>query len=1122
MILLQNVYQRNKNFIDKFTKICTISSIPQRSISMKKTQAKKVKYSLSETGDFIIENYNFSKPFANFFPGIAGKYGIPMWVFYVNRGQGIISCGTKSKDHSILEFFPANKAWQLVPYYGFRTFLKVSTGQKEKFYEPFQDSLSNLSFELNNCLQMNAHELSLSEENLSLGIRINVEYFNIPNEPFAGLTRIVTLKNTCRGKKRIEMLDGLPQIVPFGTSNLFLKKLGRTIEAWMQVKNLENNVPFYKLDVDPVDRPEVLHIHAGNFYLGFVSGNKGAKIIKPIINPLSIFGKVDDFLYPRQFLSKTKLIAPLNEAIHSKMPCGFFPLSLELAAGQEITFYSLIGYIHSVDALNSSIKRIANPAYLIQKRQENKELIKNLQQDIETISSSKEFNLYAKQTYLDNILRGGYPVTFKGDSTFYLYSRKHGDLERDYNKFLLQPTYFSQGNGNYRDTNQNRRTDIWFNPDINDENLIYFLNLLQTDGFNPLVVKGASFLLKEITDLKTLLKGLVSESQITMLTAFLNKPFTPGGLILFLETHQIKPSVSYDDFLALILSNSRKTQEAEHGEGFWTDHWTYNLDLLESYLGLYPEKFKEIFFERKTFTFYDNSEVVKPRREKYVMLNGLIKQLHSVASDTDKKALIAKREKQPHVVRANYGLGEIYYTTLIDKLLCLVANKLASLDPSGIGIEMEADKPNWFDSLNGLPALFGSSLCETFELKRLILLIITALKKEGIERILVTEEFLNLLSSLNKLIETYLSSKDSDKDFQYWDKSYSLKEEYRQKTKLGLSGATKEIPSAELLNILNNALSKINSGIEKALDKRQNLYCSYFAHEMSEYEIIHDPVRDTKDFSSLPLVSNEVKAKKFIQKRLPLFLEGQMHALRLAEDVKNAIGLYKATKASQLYDKELKMYKVTAALETQPLEIGRCRAFTPGWLENESIWLHMEYKYLLEILKQGLYEEFFAEFKNVLIPFQKPERYGRSILENSSFLVSSAFPDKNLHGNGFVARLSGSTAEFLQIWLIMNIGNKPFFLNNAKEINLKFNPTLAGWLFDKNGKYTFNFLGKISVTYHNPKKKDTFGKNAAKINRISFNDRDRKAVEFTSDTIPHPYAEQIRLRQVKKIDILLD
>lgn len=44
---------------------------------------------------------------------------------------------------------------------------------------------------------------------------------------------------------------------------------------------------------------------------------------------------------------------------------------------------------------------------------------------------------------------------------FYVYSRKHGDLERDYNYFSMLPEFYSQGNGNFRDVNQNRRCDTF-------------------------------------------------------------------------------------------------------------------------------------------------------------------------------------------------------------------------------------------------------------------------------------------------------------------------------------------------------------------------------------------------------------------------------------------------------------------------------------------------------------------------------------------------------------------------------------------------------------------------------------------------------------------------------------
>lgn len=1075
----------------------------------KNPKDKKPKYYLNTQGEFVIENYNFAKPFANFFPGIAGKYGIPMWTFYVNRGQAISSFGIKDKDHSILEFFPANKAWQLVSAQGFRTFLKLNLRGKTVFYEPFHNGCVNLRFNLKNYMRITSYGLTLEEENSTLGLKIKVEYFNIPNDSYAGLARIVTLTNLNNTSKKIQILDGLPQIVPFGTSNLFLKKLSRTIEAWMKVENIDKGVPYYKLAVDPTDRPEVIHIKEGNFYLGFYFKENKPKIIRPIIDPEMVFGPVTDFSFPRKFLADDNFTYA-KRAVASKTPSGFSFLNLILRPKEEKTFYSVIGYMRSIQTLNASIPKITKAGYLTQKKKENKDTIEGLQQDITTGSSSLEFNLYSKQTYLDNILRGGYPLFFNsGDkkSIFYIYSRKHGDLERDYNKFQIQPTYFSQGNGNYRDMNQNRRSDIWFNPEIEDDNLIMFFNLLQSDGFNPLIIKGISFALKEGCDLKRTLKGAAQVKEIPKIASFLNKPFTPGELILFLEDNKIKPKVSYDEFLNLIISNSLKTQEAEHGEGFWTDHWAYNLDLLESFLGVYPEKLKELFFDKKVFTFFDNTETVKPRAEKYLLMRNSVRQLHSIMPDNAKRELIRKRDYLAHVVRADYGRGEIYQTSLMNKLFCLLANKLASLDPFGVGIEMEADKPNWFDALNGLPALSGSSLCETFQLKRLINVIKDTLDKVKVERICINEEIADLLNGLDTLINDYLNNASADKDYIFWDKSHSLKEEFRNKTKLGFSAKEPEINTHKLLVLLNNALVKINQGIDKAFDKKRGVYYSYFLNEVTDYKIIKERF---------------VMPTKFSQKKAPLFLEGQMHGLRLAENKNAALILHRATKKSELFDKKLKMYKVTAPLQSMPEEIGRCRVFTPGWLENESIWLHMEYKYLLEILKQGLFDEFYAEFKNTLIPFQDPKKYGRSVLENSSFIVSSAFPDKSLHGNGFVARLSGSTAEFLQIWLIMNAGKNPFFLNKQGELNISFKPVLAKWLFNQKGIYSFNFLGKILVTYHNPKRKNTFGSNCAKITKIIFNDKESTLREIAQNTIPSPYAQQIRSRQIKQIDIFLD
>lgn len=75
-------------------------------------------------GRYVMRNYDQKKPMANFLSGLSGFWGVPMWTFYVNRGQGITSFGTQNKDGGIEKFQSAEKAYFLAPFTGFRTFIK--------------------------------------------------------------------------------------------------------------------------------------------------------------------------------------------------------------------------------------------------------------------------------------------------------------------------------------------------------------------------------------------------------------------------------------------------------------------------------------------------------------------------------------------------------------------------------------------------------------------------------------------------------------------------------------------------------------------------------------------------------------------------------------------------------------------------------------------------------------------------------------------------------------------------------------------------------------------------------------------------------------------------------------
>lgn len=1087
-----------------------------------------VKYSLNNKGYFVINDYNRAKVFSSFFPGVAGLWGIPMWVFYVNRGQGIASFGIESKNKSIMEFQPANKAYRLTPLQGFRTFVKATHNRSTTYWEPFQNNLTGTDFNKKQTMYISAHDLIIEEENLDLGLTAQVKYFTVPDEPYSAMIRRVSIKNTGDKAYNIELLDGMPTIVPYGLSDWLIKNLARTVEAWVKVRNREERAPFYQLNVEVADTPQVKHITEGNFFFSFDPADKKKQLLNPIVEATKIFGSSLDFSAPDLFVNN-KFKINSKQTTDSKTPCAFSHHKYKLSPDYTREIVSVFGYARDVDQLNELTQTVRSPGFVDTKEHQNKAIIDDIKNYAQTQSSSENFNLYSSQTFLDNILRGGLPISIKtseGNVAFNVYSRKHGDLERDYNHFVVAPTFYSQGNGNYRDVNQNRRNDVWFNADVKESHIINFLNLSQADGYNPLVVKGTSFTITDEKEADEIVNNFVASGDKAELKQFLMDDFQPGELLVFIDQHDIEIEGNVRVFLGSVLEVSHKQELADHGEGFWSDHWTYNLDLIQSYLSLYPEQLRSLLIEKKVFNFYLNHHYVRPRDQRYYLTEHGVRQYESVCDDSAN----FDPSKYDFKLRVKQGEGEVYSTNLVCKLLCLIANKVASLDPSGCGVEMEADKPNWYDALNGLPGLVGSSVSETFELQRYAMFLSDSLQELGFgdkDKFSVFEELGSFVTGLTNLLSVNHSSLD------YWNKANDIKENYRQRVRRSIDGKEVEMTGLQIQNFLKHVIAKTGESLKIARNKQGKL-ATYFYHEVTDYKKLdHTGVEEDH-----PLV----RPLAFTKHALPLFLEGYVHALKVQTKVGDARKLYKEVHSSDLFDEKLGMYKVNTNLATETEEIGRTRVFPSGWLENESIWLHMEYKFILEILRAELFDEFYDNFKSVFVPFQKPARYGRSILENSSFIASSAHEDADLHGRGFVARLSGSTAEFLHIWLVMNAGERPFILDAKEQITLNFKPALASWLFTTKttqidftdirqnqynwklpkNSYAFKFLNSTLVVYHNPKRENTYGKKRVNIKEIEILfDGESKPVTVNDAVIPSVYAEKIREQKAVRIDIHL-
>lgn len=1053
---------------------------------------------------FVIKNFNQARPFSSFLPGIAGPYGKPMWVFYTNRGQCIASFGVRNKDGAILEFNPATKAYQDTPFLGFRTFIRLREGKKEFFYEPFRLTTDPA---VRQNLSIRPHEIELESTHAKLGLSVTIRVFNAPNLSLPLLVRDIQIESTKRGARQIEVLDGLPRLVPFGLREMFNKQMTRTMEAFSEIVHVSDRLPLFKMKVEPDDKPEVQWVQGGAFAFTIAAG----KSLPIFVDSESIFGSDTSFQEPLGFQTNARWMrqAPRTESFFGS---AFSFYKAALKPGEPVQLQAYYGQTDAWEKADELRRRLEVSSHFSgEKRAESARLVKEVGEGLAISSESDALNAYSRQTFLDNTLRGGMPYLIaqpKGTEVFHFYSRKHGDMERDYNFFELAPTYFSQGNGNFRDVNQNRRSEVLLYAGMKSGNVETFFNLIQLDGYNPMVLQSERFYLE-----KDQLAGLDER-----VAKFVVTPFQPGALFeRLLDLYPRREEAQ--DYFQRILSKAKKIQEAVHGEGFWVDHWMYNLDLLENFLAVYPDELKSLLVGQRQFTYYDNAHTVQPRNKKYIRrADGSIRQLHSVQVDNEKQKRIRKRSTDPHKVRIKEGEGAIFQTTLLVKMLGLVGVKLSTLDPFGIGIEMEAEKPGWCDAMNGLPGLLGSSINETLALRRWLTFL-----QEHLPEILASGEShtfpVEMIEFLKAVGEALAIARPGD-FYKTWDTLASLRERFRERTRFGLSGDEAELAREELAAFLATGLRVIEDGIKRAVPAN-GLMPTYFINEPVRYELL--PLAVGNDPTQAPVQT--VKVLEFKQIPISPFLEGPVHALRSTSSVSEARKIYSAVKNSDLYDRKLKMFKLNVPLVKESYEIGRSKIFTPGWLENESVFLHMAYKFVLETLRSGLVEEFYEDFKTQCVGFLDPQRYGRSPLENSSFIVSSRFPDARLHGNGFSARLTGAAAEWISFIMYIGLGSQPFKWVKG-ELRFEPRPTLAGWLFRKkatalSAKDTFGFklFGKTWIIYHNPGRKNTYGPKALLPKRYRLRTLAGKETVHEGTYLPDALARDLRSGELEKIEI---
>ena len=427
--------------------------------------------------------------------------------------------------------------------------------------------------------------------------------------------------------------------------------------------------------------------------------------------------------------------------------------------------------------------------------------------------------------------------------------------------------------------------------------------------------------------------------------------------------------------------------------------------------------------------------------------------------------------------------------------------------------------------------MVGSGMPETYELKLLLQYVRKVVHKY--------KRAVEIPVELHKMLKTIESSLDTLKSFgyqeeenpsphvpkplfEYWDVVAAARETYRNDVQYYFSGNTTALPADYVVDTIDEWLAEIDIGIERSFkfatvghgdDGKSGIPACFFAFDITDWK-----KNGKRNDKGLPLVNAlAMKVKVF-----PLFLEGPVRYMKtIQDDSDKMVDIYDRVLTSGLRDTGLNMYYLSASLKGQTFDMGRQIAFAPGWLENQSIWMHMSYKYYLQLLRGKLYDQFFSEMRNGgMLPFMDPQVYGRSLMECSSFIASSAFPDPSIAGHGYLARLSGSTAEFLDIWKLMFIGPKLFFLDDKDELGMQLTPALPSWLFeddqsdndptfDDQGNHVvqFKLFGAIDVVYHNPGGVNRYGEHPKS---YVITKTDGQEITVNGPTVPSATASLIR------------
>ncbi len=175
------------------------------------------------------------------------------WMFLSSTGG--LTAGRRSADQALFPYSTDDKIHDAAETTGSKTLLRVSKPGGEKLWEPFSQRYRGVyPVRCNLYKSFRANQLVFEEKNEDLELSFRYGWFN--SERF-GFIRRCWLENLGRHPVRVQMLDGIQNLMPSGISSQFQLEKSTLLDAYKKNElSPETGLGLFRLSSVPMDRPE--------------------------------------------------------------------------------------------------------------------------------------------------------------------------------------------------------------------------------------------------------------------------------------------------------------------------------------------------------------------------------------------------------------------------------------------------------------------------------------------------------------------------------------------------------------------------------------------------------------------------------------------------------------------------------------------------------------------------------------------------------------------------------------------------------------------------------------------------------------------------------------------------